>query len=382
MGEEIVPEWNPGSPAVLKDQIASYDEMRRRCPVAHSESLHWSLFRHRDVLEALDNPRAFSNAVSVHLSVPNGMDPPDHTEFRRIIDSYFSADRMQSFEPICRQLSIDLIAKLPKGNDIELISEFSDLFAIEAQCAFLDWPASLHQPLLRWTRKNHAATRAADKSAMEAVASEFDGYIQDLLDQSRRGERGNDIIASLLLERVHDRSLSDPEIVSTLRTWTVGELSTISACVGIVVQYLAEHQELQQELREQPSLLPASIDEILRIHSPFISSRRITTEPVEIAGCPLPAGSRVTLMWASANRDEDEFENPDEYRPDRNPAKNLLYGAGIHICPGAPLARLELRVLMEELLQRTSALTLVEAKTPVLASYPGSGFSSLSLRFS
>jgi cytochrome P450 len=309
------------------------------------------------------------------------MDPPEHTEFRRIVESYFSAERMLAFEPVCREVSIDLIGRLPKNGETELIAEFADVFAVEVQCAFLEWPATLRQPLLQWTRKNHAATRAGDKAAMEAIACEFDGYIQGLLEERRRRAGVDDAVARLLRERVHNRPLSHQEIVSVLRNWTVGELSTISACVGILAHYLAEWPQIQQQLRERTSLLPLAIDEILRIQSPFNSSRRITTEPVEIGGRALPSGARVTLMWASANRDEDEFGDPDEYRLDRDPAKNLLYGSGIHICPGAPLARLELRVLMEELLRCTSSITRAEAKTPVRALYPGSGYSSLPLQF-
>src|SRR6185437_14273771 len=215
-----------------------------------------------------------------------------------------------------------------------------------------------------------------------AVATEFDGYIRDLLAQSRgrAAAEDADAMARLLNERLNDRSLTDGEIVSILRNWTVGELSTISACVGILTHYLAEHEELQRQLRETPSLLPNSIDEILRIHPPLISSRRKTTQSVAIDGCLIPAGERVTIMWASANRDEHVFGDPDEFRPDRDPAQNLLYGAGIHVCPGAPLARLELRVLLEELLRRSRLLVLSPGKKSVRAVYPGRGFSSLPVR--
>ena len=101
---------------------------------------------------------------------------------------------------------------------------------------------------------------------------------------------------------------------------------------------------------------------------------------MEIGGCPLAAGERITIMWASANRDEVEFGVPDEFRLDRDPAKNLLYGPGIHVCPGAPSARLELRIVMEELLKRTRTIAMVANKQPVGAVYPASGFSSLPLR--
>ena len=375
-------EWNPLSEDVLTDQIAGYDKVRSHCPVAHSEQLNWSLFRHEDVTRVLHNPSDYGNAVSSHLAVPNGFDPPEHTAYRHVIDPYFNPQRIAKLEPVCRNIAVRLIAGLPRDREIQFAEQFADVFAIEVQCAFLDWPMELHEPLLRWTRKNHAATLSGNKTAMSAVALEFDGYIRDLLAESRKDRTStrDDAVTLLSKERIEERLLSDEEIVSILRNWTVGELSTISACAGILAHYLAERPQLQQQLREQTSLLPSAIDEILRIHPPLISSRRKTTKAVEIGGCQLAAGERITIMWASANRDEAEFGDPDEFRLDRDPAKNLLYGAGIHVCPGAPLARLELRVVMEELLGRTKSVAMISDKKPVRAIYPASGFSSLPLR--
>ncbi|MBS0553295.1 MAG: cytochrome P450, partial [Proteobacteria bacterium] len=128
-----------------------------------------------------------------------------------------------------------------------------------------------------------------------------------------------------------------------------------------------------------PALLPTAIDEILRIHAPLIANRRITTRDVDIGGRQLQAGARITLMWASANRDERVFGDPDEFRLDRDPALNLLYGAGIHVCPGAPLARLELRLVMEALLGQTRRIGTLEDRPPLRASYPASGYASLPL---
>jgi cytochrome P450 len=127
-------------------------------------------------------------------------------------------------------------------------------------------------------------------------------------------------------------------------------------------------------------MLPAAIDEILRIHAPLISNRRSATRPGKFDGRTIEAGERISLIWASANRDEAVFGDPDEFRLDRDPALNLLYGAGIHVCPGAPLARLELRVVMEELLCATREIAPLRGKAPVKAAYPASGFASLPLR--
>ena len=164
-----------------------------------------------------------------------------------------------------------------------------------------------------------------------------------------------------------------------MRNWTVGELGTIAASISIVAHYLAGHPALQDTLRADLSGLPPAIDEILRIQAPLIANRRVTTRPVEVAGQRLGAGERITLIWASANRDEAVFGDPDAFDPERNAARNLLYGAGIHVCPGAPLARLELRLVVEALLARTRAIRPSD-RPPVLAVYPSSGFATLPLR--
>ncbi|WP_217705457.1 cytochrome P450 [Peristeroidobacter soli] len=368
-------DWDPKDPSVLQDQISAYDNMRRRCPVAHSEAMHWSLFRHADVVRALRDPRTYSNEVSTHLSVPNGIDPPLHSDYRDIVDPYFSQQRIDTFEPACREIAEGLIGKLPIDRAVEVMSELAQPFALQAQSAFLDWPAHLHEPLRQWTIRNREATLAQDAVATAAVAQEFDGYIRDLLETRRQAtEPADDVTSRLLRERIRGRLLTDEEIVSILRNWTVGELTTIAACVGILVQYLAEHPNVQQQLRQMPTALPTAIDEILRIHPPLLTSRRKTTRSVTIGGKFLAAGSRVTLMWASANRDERAFDAPDEFQLDRNPDENLLYGLGIHVCPGAPLARLELRVIMEELLAYTEWFSPQTHQPPVRAMYPASGY--------
>lgn len=384
MSDKPKPDWDPRSGTVLSDQIAAYDAMRHRCPVAYSDYLGWSLFRHEDVVQALDDHQTFSSVVSSHLSVPSGMDPPQHTEYRRLIERHFEPDRVGAFEPLCRTISNDLVAGLKRGVEIDIVAQLAQRFAVQIQCAFLGWPESLHEPLLQWVRKNHQATLARDTEAMAAIALEFDGYISQLLEARRESgvAAPEDITTNLLREKVGDRLLNHEEIVSILRNWTVGELGTITACVGILAHYLAENPQLQQELRENPDLLPAAIDEILRMHAPLISNRRMTTTSVVINGRRIPAGSRVTLLWASANRDETVFGDPDEFRLDRDPAQNLLYGRGIHVCPGAQLARLELRIIMAELLRQTGKISPASGLRPTIALYPASGFSALPLELS
>jgi len=382
MNDRPQPDWNPISPEVLRDQRAAYDEMRRRCPVAYSELMGWSLFRHEDVMRVLLDHKTFSNSVSRHLSVPSGMDPPEHTAYRGIIEPYFSAQRMQAFEPACRRIAMRLVRSLNAQKKVEFIAQIALPFAGQVQCAFLGWPASLQEPLARWTRKNHEAALAQDRKTMSEVAFEFDAIIGGLLAARLQADTipETDITAALMHEKIWGRPVSQAEVGSILRNWTVGEIGTISASVGILAHYLAVHADLQEELRARPDLLHPAIEEILRIHGPLVANRRITTRPVQIGDRNIGTGERITLMWIAANRDESAFEEPDSFRLDRDPSKNLLWGAGIHACPGAALARLEMRVFMEELLLRTAEIRLAEEKTLTLAVYPASGFANLQVR--
>ena len=135
MGQKPTPDWDPLSEAVLRDQIAAYDAMREECPVAYSDLFGWSLFRHEDVLRVLNDPGTFSNVVSSRRAVPNGMDPPEHTEYRRIVESYFQPERMAAFEPECRAIAVELVESL-LGRDVELLGDLAHPFAVRVQCGF------------------------------------------------------------------------------------------------------------------------------------------------------------------------------------------------------------------------------------------------------
>ena len=372
-------DWDPKSDAVLRDQRAACDEMRERCPVAYSELLGWSLFRHEDVVRVLNDPETFSSVVSQNLSVPNGMDPPEHGQYRRVIERYFASQAMQTFEPQCRSIAADLVHSLCGRVELELMGDFAHLFAVRVQCAFLGWPASMHEPLRLWAQKNHAATLAQDRPAMADIAREFSGYVMGLLQPRRDGgvSGDQDVVGSLASQQVNGRPLNDEEIISILRNWTVGEISTIAAAVGVVAGYLAGHTDLQRQVRKQPALLPDAIEEILRLYGPLLANRRVTTRAVEIGGRTIGAGERISLNWVAANRDGRAFSDPQSFRLDRDASTNLLYGAGIHVCPGAPLARMELRVAVQALLDGTTGIDLIAQRPPTSAVYPASGFATL-----
>lgn len=372
-------DWEPRSESVLADPLAAYDRMRTQCPVAHSDYLHWSVFRHWDVLGVVEDHHRFSNVVSQHLSVPNGMDPPQHGRYRALIEPFFSPSRMAAFEPLCRKLARNLAQSLSGRDGVEVIGALAETYALQAQCAFLGWPDELQEPLRRWSRENHRLTLAGDRAALSAIARRFVGYVCELLEQRRQlGEHApDDITTELMNSRIDGEPLSDEVIVGIVRNWTVGEVGTIAAAVGILLHFLAHHPELQRELRDAPGKLPEAIDEILRLHGPLMTNRRRAARDMTLGGREIAAGEIVTVFWAAANRDETVFPDAEAFRWGRDPEQNLLYGAGIHVCPGASLARLELRVFMEQLLAATRWIKPTEGKPAVVAHYPAGGYREL-----
>jgi cytochrome P450 len=376
-------DWDHYAPEVLADQIAAYDRMRRQCPVAHDASGNWAVFKHADVVRVLDEYQTFSNVVSSHVAVPNGMDPPQHTAFRAIVDRYFTADRMKAFEPVVREIAAEMMAELPRGEDVEAMTILAQPYASRAQCGFMGWPETLHERMQQWTKENHAATHAQDREAMSAVASVFDGHIREQLEARRAAgaDAPDDPTTELLSDQVDGRAITDAEIVSIVRNWTVGELGTIAASVGIILHYLATHPDVQQRLRADVSLIERATDEILRMHAPLVVNRRRTTRTAGLGARTIPAREPVMVVWASANRDEEVFGDPDVFDLNRDPRLNLLYGRGIHVCPGAPLARLELRVFVEQLFVDTADIGPAADACATNAVYPASGFATLPLRF-
>jgi cytochrome P450 len=224
---------------------------------------------------------------------------------------------------------------------------------------------------------NHAASRSGQLARTAEVAARFDVIIRRLIDVRRAaGATAPDDVTTELL-RLRDNSgkpLSDEVLVSVLRNWTGGDLSSIALCVGVLVHRLAGDPDLPQMLRRTSSAdVDAAIDESLRIDDPFVSNRRVVAVDTEIRGCRLNAGDRVTVNWTAANRDPVVFGDPDAFDPERNRDANLVYGAGLHVCPGRPLATMELRVLARELVN-TGVLQLlpggaVERELPPVGGY-------------
>jgi cytochrome P450 len=365
------------SEPVLADQRGTYDRMRAACPVAESPR-GVTLFRHADVVAAAADPATFSSCASGHRMVPNSLDPPEHTAFRAIIDPFFTPDRMRSLEPRVRRIAREIIGTLPRGATVDAVTGIGYPFAVRAQAGWLGWQG-IEDELLAWMAQNHAATRSRDRSRTAAVAAAFDEIV--LKQVRRRRQLGvaaaDDPTTELLGVSVNGQLLSDADIVSILRNWTAGDLASMAAALGVVVYFLATHLDVQESLRARPAEMPAAIDEMLRIDDPFLVNRRVTTVQTRVAGFDLAPGTRVYLNWTSANRDESVFGDPDAYKPDDHARHNLVYGTGIHACPGRPLATMELVVATQTLLDLTGEVTLASDVEPVRETYPLGGWASV-----
>lgn len=377
-----VPHWSPSDANAKTDQLTVYDELRRQCPVAHSDVFAYCVLGHKELSAVLRDHQTFSNKAGSYTSIPNGMDPPQHTIYRELIERYFTDEAMNNFAPLCHRICDALIRGLPDAGVVEVMRSVAEPFAQRIQCAFMGWSDDLQEPLRDWVKQNQLAIAAQDRPRLAGLALAFDAYIRGELDRCRTPDYQpvpHDVTSKLMSERItvdgEPRTLTDDELVSIIRNWTVGELGTISACVGILSYYLGEYTDLQNQLRQHPGQISDAVDEILRIHPALIANRRRTLRPAALAGCAVPEDTLITIFWAAANRDEKVFSDADAFNPQGNRDNNLLYGSGIHQCPGAPLARLELNVFLEKLL---SARRWRLADTaPDRAGYPAGGFRSV-----
>lgn len=375
-----IPQWEPLSEQSLEDQRETYDRMRAACPLAESPR-GVTLFKHADVVAAAADPDTFSSSVSAHRMVPNSLDPPEHAAFRAAIDPFFTPERIQALQPRVQKIAQEIIGSLPRDQAIDAVSGIGAPLAVRAQADWLGWHG-IEDQLLAWMADNHAATRSADRTRTAAAAAAFDEIV--LAQVRRRRQMGNaapkDPTTELLSVTVTGELLPDSDIVSILRNWTAGDLSSMAAAVGVVFYFLAAHPEVQDSLRADPGNLPAAIDEMLRIDDPFLVSRRVTTTATQVDEFTLEPGKRIYLNWTSANRDEAVFGDPDAYRPEEHAAHNLVYGTGIHVCPGRPLATMELVVAVQTLLGMTTRIELATEEKPVRETYPLGGWRQVHVR--
>jgi len=308
--------------------------------------------RHATVVAVAHDPETFSNRVSRHVHVPNGLDGEQHAAARRLLDPFLAPDEIDPLAPSLGRIARELLAELAAdGATFDAVHELGGRYAVRAQSAWLGWRADLEDTLLDWVAENRAASRSRDGARIQRVADDFDRIVASLIAERRSAPR-DDVTARLMAVRTDEgRTLGDAELVSVLRNWTGGDLSSLALCAGIVLHWIAMHPAHTAHLAAASDAeLDAAIDEILRLDDPFVSNRRSATRDAVVEGCRVAAGDTVVLDWRAANRDPAAFADPDAFDPHAHSDGNLVYGTGPHVCPGRHLATLELRVLVREVL--------------------------------
>ncbi len=326
------------------------------CPVSIEKIKGaWMLRGHDLVREAALDDVTYSSQVSRFLQIPNGMDGEEHDAFRALTDRYLTHERVHALEPMFTQVAEQVVAgAIDRGGVADAVG-LGAQFAVRASSAWLGWPASLEAELLDWVRANWEATRSGQFARTAAVAAWYNSIIAALL-TTRRNAPTDDVTSELMNDTFLGRSLTEEEITSILRNWTGGDLGSMALCVGVVLAYLADHPDLQHQLRS-PEVTTARwhrvIDEILRLDDPFVANRRVATREVKLGGEQILAGERLHLNWTAANLDPAVF---DGFDPDGHAEDNLVYGIGRHVCPGRELATVQLRIFTQAVLARTTVI--------------------------
>jgi len=366
MGDDwpLVDDWHSVEDGTATDVNVVYGDRRASCPVHHSDQLFggfWAVLGHDDVVEAALDTATFSNVVPLLATrrPPLESDPPEHSMFRRLMNPYFSRDRIKALEPIVRLFASEMLDDAIARRSIDFATEITYPLPSRVLCAFLGVDDADWKLVNEWESKISATVgphsgreEGAEEGARQAATDVLRPYVEKFV-ASRRLEPRDDLVTGLASAEVDGEPLSDDFVVGMVMLVITAGHNTTTSALGNSVLALARDHVLQQRLRAEPELLPTAIEEWLRLEAPQQSMRRVATKDVELGGHHIAAGERVELVFGAGNLDPNVVESPGEFSLERSPNRHLSFGRGVHSCIGAPLARLEIRVLLEELLSRT-----------------------------
>lgn len=375
---EVQFDFDIHSPDIVDTVYDVYAEMRAKCPVAHSPRYggHWIATKYADVHEVLRNPSVFSSeSVNVPGTIgqdgpmiPLEVDPPDHGEYRRLINPLFSPKRMADLEPRIRAIAVELIEEMRKHDKVDFVQAFARALPGRVFLALMGWNPD-HAPQL-----NHWADTivlgepgASEERATEvrtAAAMEVYTYFAEMMDERADSTDTDDITQIFINGTFEDRPLTQFETLNILFLFLIGGLHTVQGQLAHTVIYLAEHPEVRRQLADDLSLVPTAVEEMLRWES-AVCPARVVKEDYVLNGVQLRAGDKILIPFAAANHDADQYEDPDVVDLTRDPNPHLAFGAGNHRCVGSHLARLELRIAFEELHRRMPDYRLDPDDPPV-----------------
>ncbi|KAA1394232.1 cytochrome P450 [Aeromicrobium ginsengisoli] len=367
------------SPEDVEGVYDVYRELRGERPVAHSSKYggHWVITSYDDIHDIVRNPNVFSSRV---LNIPDSIgqdgemipiqiDPPDHTQYRSIINPLFSPKRMRDLEPRIRDVVTELLDDVVKKKKVDFIEAFAREFPSRVFLALMGWNLDDAPQLNHWVDTMvlgvPGASEEENNAVREAAGIEAYAYFAEMIDARTENPGDEEDITQILMNSTFDgRELTQFEILNILLLMMIGGLHTVQGQIAHTIIHMAENPQDRKQLVQNPDIIPSAVEEMLRYES-AICPARIATEDVVVGEVQVKAGERVLIPFAAANRDPDKFDDPDTVDLTREPNPHLAFGAGNHRCVGSHLARLELRVAFEEIHTRIPDYRLDPDDPPV-----------------
>jgi cytochrome P450 len=362
------PYWDPYHADL---QVAPYEAwrgLRDEAPVYHNERYgFWALSRFDDVLSASLDPETFSSALGITLDAIGEpapfpimimMDPPLHDSFRKVVSRAYTPRRIAELEVRIQELSAQYLDPFIGEAGFDFVRDFGMLLPVMVISTLLGFPEEDHDQLREWS--DMSLHRDEGKEGPTPEAQEAQGltinYYMTQIEQRRRQPRDDMITALVEADLVPPegdvRKLDDLEVMGMLALISNAGNETVARMLGWAALVLDEYADARREMAENPSLIPAAVDELLRYEAPSPIQGRYVTRDVELHGTVIPEGAKLALLTGSAGRDERKYPNPDTYNIHRGADRHVSLGYGAHFCLGAALARMEGKVALTEVLRR------------------------------
>ena len=355
--------FNPYSYEFHEDPFPVYRALRDHAPCFHNPDLDfWALSRYDDVLAALHDPNTYCSRYGISLEQDNALpmllttDPPDHTELRRIVSRAFTPRRVTDLEPAVRALSREFLDELLAKGEGDLVADYAARLPMDVIARMLGVPRADEEQLRVWTN----ALLDRDEGVPDvtpagiAAATHLYKYFCDFVAERRAGlSDGNspdDLTTALCAAGTGADALDDQQVVGFLFLLIIAGNETTTKLLANCLLALQRSPDERRKVVGDPGRIPDAVEEILRHEGSTQLMARVLTRPVDLHGEHMPGGARVLLLLGSANRDERVWDRPDEFDIDRvSSVQHVGFGHGIHVCLGAALARLEMRVSLEEI---------------------------------
>ena len=367
---ERVEDYNPLQPETFESAHAEYARMRAECPVAHSDAYggFWALARYGDIVDVLSTPQRYITSVQNVVPAvaftgrrpPLHFDPPQHTPYRAVLNPLLSSEAVARMEPIIRAYVDEELAPLLQAGACDVCNDFGSTVPVRVFARWMHLPDDLETELRVRGPAFIRAVESGDAAAMRVTSLALYEIARDMV--ARRKLKPEDPSwdpTSAMLKGVTADGTPFPEefVVGMVRQVLVVGIVAPTVFMGSVAVHLSRHPELHAQLRADPALIPAATEEFLRLYTPYRGFARTANTDVVIGGREIREREPIALLYASANRDETVFERPDEFilhRP--NIKEHIAFGRGAHYCVGTALARLELRIMLEALVLRTTRI--------------------------